>query len=209
MIKDSTYGWISSESPDSCNYIGPEIMRLVKRFDPARVLDIGSGNGSLCESIKRFNPKIELLGIENDIDGVKIATENVPDVKFYNYSIYNDPKELIDKEELFDLVISTEVIEHLFYPAELIKFANHLAKPKGKLIITTPYHGYLKNLLLSIFNKWDIHLNPFWDGGHIKFWSRKTLQKIIEQNGFKVLSFGGVGRIPYLWKSMIIVAEKY
>jgi hypothetical protein len=37
------------------------------------------------------------------------------------------------------------------------------------LIITTPYHGYLKNIALSVSVKFDHHVNPLWDGGHIKF----------------------------------------
>ena len=73
---------------------------------------------------------------------------------------------------------------------------------------STPYHGYLKNLMLSLFDHWDFHHTVLWEGGHIKFWSRKTLGRLLEQNGFKVLSFQGVGRMPFIWKSMIIVAQK-
>lgn len=74
-------------------------------------------------------------------------------------------------------------------------------------MISTPYHGYLKNLALSAFNKWDKHHTPLWHGGHIKFWSRRTLTSLIEANGFRVTEFHGVGRAPWLWKSMILVAR--
>lgn len=74
-------------------------------------------------------------------------------------------------------------------------------------MISTPYHGYLKNLALSVFNKWDKHHTPLWHGGHVKFWSRKTLTQLLEANGFKVTEFHGAGRLPWLWKSMILVAK--
>lgn len=45
---------------------------------------------------------------------------------------------------------------------------------KGDIIISTPYHGYLKNLTLSLLNKWDSHMSPLWHRGHIKLWSKKT-----------------------------------
>jgi len=45
-------------------------------------------------------------------------------------------------------------------------------------------------------------------GGHIKFWSRKTITQLLSENGFEVTEFSGVGRFPYLWKSMVIVAIK-
>jgi hypothetical protein len=47
-----------------------------------------------------------------------------------------------------------------------------------------------------------------WHGGHIKFWSRATLSQLLRDNGFTVIDFSGVGRVPYLWKSMVLVAQK-
>lgn len=72
------------------------------------------------------------------------------------------------------------------------------------MIISTPYHGYLKNLALAATGKLDNHFTVLWDGGHIKFWSVKTLSKLLEEYGFEVVEFKGSGRIPYLWKSMLL-----
>jgi len=110
--------------------------------------------------------------------------------------------------ENFDVAIATEVIEHLVRPFNLPHFAKQLLRPGGHLIISTPYHGYLKNLILSLTNRWDAHLNPFWDGGHIKFWSYKTLSQLLNESGFRIVRFIGAGRLPFLWKSMIVVAQK-
>jgi hypothetical protein len=55
---------------------------------------------------------------------------------------------------------------------------------------------------------WDHHHSPLWRGGHIKFWSEKTLTQLLSRNGFKVIGFYGVGRVPYLLKSMILVSQK-
>jgi SAM-dependent methyltransferase len=107
----------------------------------------------------------------------------------------------------FDTIISTEVIEHLYDPEAFIVFCKQALSSKGEIILSTPYHGYLKNLVLSIFNKWDSHLNPLWLGGHIKMWSAKTLSGALTNNGFTVTGFKGCGRIPYLWKSMLIKAK--
>ena len=56
-------------------------------------------------------------------------------------------------------------------------------------------------------NKWDDHHTVLWDDGHIKFWSKKTLTKLLEEFGFTVTNFKGAGRLPYLWKSMVIKVE--
>ena len=59
----------------------------------------------------------------------------------------------------------------------------------GEMIISTPYHGYLKNLALAITGKFDRHFTVLWDGGHIKFWSVKTLTKLLNEFGFEVVEF--------------------
>ena len=68
--------------------------------------------------------------------------------------------------------------------------------------------GYLKNCALAISGKLDAHFTALWDGGHIKFWSRRTLTALLQEAGFQVVSFRGAGRCPWLWKSMLIAARK-
>jgi 2-polyprenyl-3-methyl-5-hydroxy-6-metoxy-1,4-benzoquinol methylase len=114
---------------------------------------------------------------------------------------------LVAEGEPFDVVVSTEVVEHLFSPHLLPVFARLIVRMGGYLVISTPYHGYLKNLAMAIVGNWDVHHTALCHGGHIKFWSRKTLTQLLEANGFQVKEFHGVGRLPWLWKSMILVAR--
>jgi hypothetical protein len=53
----------------------------------------------------------------------------------------------------------------------------------------------------------DRHLTALWDGGHIKFWSKQTITTLLNEQGFHKTKFIGCGRLPYLWKSMIIEAK--
>lgn len=76
-------------------------------------------------------------------------------------------------------------------------------------ILSTPYHGYWKNLTLAIFGKMDAHFTALWDHGHIKFWSMRTLTILLEEAGFRDIQFERVGRIPPLAKAMIAVARKH
>jgi hypothetical protein len=72
-----------------------------------------------------------------------------------------------------------------------------------------PYHGYLKNLALSISGQMDKHFTVLRDGGHIKFRSKKTLFCVLEEQGFTSIQFVGCGRIPWLWKSMMVSVEVF
>jgi len=174
-----------------------------KAKSKARVLDLGCGNGSLSHMIAQQG--YEVVGIEESTSGIAIARLNFPDCQFIQGSIYDPPKaELLNA---FDVVISVEVIEHLFYPKELVRLARKLLKPGGQLILTTPYHGYLKNLILALSGKMDNHFSVLWDGGHIKFFSVHTLSKLLEAEGYTNIHFKFAGRLPYLWKSMLCSAS--
>ncbi|MGO7422681.1 hypothetical protein ACCT09_23060, partial [Rhizobium ruizarguesonis] len=75
-------------------------------------------------------------------------------------------------------------------------------------VMSTPYHGYLKNLALAAMGKMDDHFMPLKEHGHIKFWSKNTLSTLLLDTGFDNVRFEYVGRIPVFAKSMIAVAQK-
>ena len=102
-----------------------------------------------------------------------------------------------------------EVIEHLYRPRAFVSFIRSIleASGGGHFIVTTPYHGYLKNLTIAAAGKMDYHLSALWEGGHIKFWSRRTLGILLRDAGFGRLTFIGAGRIPYLWRHMVFSAK--
>ena len=109
----------------------------------------------------------------------------------------------------FRTVISMEVIEHLYSPRTFAAFVRSIleANGGGRFILTTPYHGYLKNLSIALAGKADRHYSALWEGGHIKFWSRRTLAILLREAGFRNMAFTGAGRIPYLWRHMVFSAE--
>jgi 2-polyprenyl-3-methyl-5-hydroxy-6-metoxy-1,4-benzoquinol methylase len=69
----------------------------------------------------------------------------------------------------FDVVISTEVIEHVYSPRALVANTFGLLRPGGEFIVTTPYHGYFKNLVLALSSCFDAHFTALWDGGPSNF----------------------------------------
>jgi 2-polyprenyl-6-hydroxyphenyl methylase/3-demethylubiquinone-9 3-methyltransferase len=61
---------------------------------------------------------------------------------------------------------------------------------------------------IALAGHFDNHVDPFWDGGHIKFWSFATLSKLLLNDGFASVEFHRAGRVPSFAKSMIAVARK-
>ncbi len=190
--------------PCTRRYLTGPVVSICREWGGRRVIDLGCGNGTLCRDL--VDAGFSVVGIEPGASGIARARERVPEGRFYEMGVYDDPSGVVERD--FDLAISTEVIEHLFRPAALPRFASAKLKKGGVLIVSTPFHGYLKNLLIAVVNGWDAHHTPLWDGGHIKFWSRKSLACLLESNGFEVVGFRGAGRFPGIWKTMILVARK-
>jgi len=167
------------------------------------ILDLGCGNGAVARDLLRSG--YDVYGVDASETGISQARQEWPD-RFFVVDLSRDrlPSELSVVQ--FSVVISTEVIEHLYDPRGLLKAAREVLQQGGRLIISTPYHGYLKNLTLAISGKLDNHFTVLWDGGHIKFFSRRTLERMLSNEGFMPSRFCGVGRLPYLWKSMVVEA---
>jgi 2-polyprenyl-3-methyl-5-hydroxy-6-metoxy-1,4-benzoquinol methylase len=203
-LNTSQYHFGSADALHTADYLTDHVLNACRRLGAKRVLDLGCGNGAMCGALSSAG--FEVAGCDPSEDGIAFARQSLPQIPFHLLGVYDEPTALGAKD--FDVVVSTEVVEHLFMPRALPRFASKVLRPGGSLIVTTPYHGYLKNLILALTGKLDGHFTALWDCGHIKFWSRKTLTELLSDEGFTVSEFIGAGRIPLFWKSMILIAQK-
>jgi SAM-dependent methyltransferase len=195
---DPSYGYADAKPIHHHTYLLPPLLALIAPPKQTRLLDLGCGNGSLSQQLALLG--YEVVGIENSASGIQAARMAVIECQFIQASIYDLPAEL---DHSFDLVISVEVIEHLCYPRELLRAAKRCLKPGGQLILTTPYHGYWKNLAIALCGKTDQHFNPLWDSGHVRFFSTATLTQLLREEGFSDMRLKFAGRFPGFWKSMV------
>lgn len=176
-------------------------VELVKKIEGVRsICDLGCGNGHITGRLAALG--YQVTGVDASTSGIAIARRTYPNVEFV--------EALIDGElrlGQFDLVVSSDVIEHMYRPSDLLEAARVLLKPGGQILLGTPYHGYLKNLALAATGKMDAHFSVLHDGGHIKFFSAKTLSALMRDHDFEDLNFTFYGRAPWLWKNMICHAR--
>lgn len=108
----------------------------------------------------------------------------------------------------FPVVLCTEVIEHLYYPRKLLRCVDGLLEPGGYLILSTPYHGYWKNLAMAISGTLENHYDVMRDHGHIKFFSPESLTAMLAETGFTPVAWRRVGRIAPLAKCMVALVQR-
>ena len=203
--RDIEYKYKSAEPTHNANYLIEPVIDLLARtnISDKRIFELGCGNGSITNQFSKLGYK--LTAVDTSQSGIELAKHAYPNCQFEVGSAYDD---LADRFGRFDCVISFEVVEHVFSPKKYAETLFDLTNSGGVAIVSTPYHGYLKNLCLALFNKFDSHFNPLWEGGHIKFWSKNTLSVLLKDSGFKEIQFINVGRTPLLAKSMIAIASK-
>jgi len=78
----------------------------------------------------------------------------------------------------YDFIVSCEVIEHFYNPAQEFKLLNKLLKKHAPLVVKTDLHDSNTN-----FDTWYYRLDPT----HVAFYSVQTLEWIRNSYGFKSL----------------------
>lgn len=195
------YRYQNADSTWANAYLWPALKNVIATRDwpDRRAFDLGCGNGATCGMLSDLG--FAVTGVDTSESGITQAQSAFPGA-FVVGSAYDDLASIYGS---FPLVVSLEVIEHCMEPRLLAQTFLKLIAPGGVGFLSTPYHGYLKNLALAISGKMDRHFTALWDGGHVKFFSVDTLQNLLREAGAKEVSFIRVGRVPILAKSMVAV----
>ncbi|MEX0909736.1 MAG: class I SAM-dependent methyltransferase [Candidatus Paceibacterota bacterium] len=142
------------------------VEKYVTLPEDAEILDFGSADGTTLLEFKEAYPKWHAYGLE---PGSNLASLN----QHLLDGFYNTPND-IPKEQKFDLIMMTHVLEHLFSPIDvLMELATHL-KQDGTLVLEVPdfnqYTGSLRTIHIA-------HLYHFTD---------KTIEKLAKKAGLEV-----------------------
>ena len=179
------------------------VVNLCGSIPHERILDIGSGEGALLKRLSDLHFGEELHSLEISQSAVKTILERrIPRVRECRlFDGYKLPYESGD----FDLAILSHVLEHAEHPRKLLCEVSRVA---AHVFVEVP----LEDTLM---------LGPdfvFDSVGHINFYSRKTVRRLVQSCDLRVLSqvvvnpsravyeyqFGRKGTLKYILKEMLL-----
>lgn len=178
---------------------------ILKTFIPRKrcvILDYGCGKGKILTEIRKINPRAVLYGADVSAIARKTSKKSVPSAKIF--SIDADQRISL-RSGSCDFILSLDVIEHIYDTKKVFQEFHRLLGPRGHLLISTPYYGLAKNIIIAIIG-FNIVYDPV--SAHIRFYTKQSLIKVLREHGFSIIKFGYYGRFPFVWRGMYAFCTK-
>ncbi len=170
-----------------------ELLQSVKHLKLKTILDAGCGEGFTLAKLQEKGIGRDLEGIDYSLEAINVGKKEHPSLLLKQGNIYK----LDYKNNSFDLVICSEVLEHLENPQKALKEIIRVSK---------------KYILLSVPNEPFFMVSNFLRGKnlsrlgndieHINHWSSSSFEKFLKRNRLKPLAI----KKPFPW--ILILTRK-
>lgn len=170
------------------------LLGLIKDREVESILDVGCGEGFTLHRLKEKGIGKKLEGLEYLQTAIDLGKELYPDIKITQGSIYNLPYE----DNSFDLVLCTEVLEHLEEPEIALKELVRVSKKY--LAISVPNEPFFMFAQMVRGKNWSRLGN---DIEHINHWTMFGFPKFVKRSAggkIKILA----RRFPFAWTMLFL-----
>ncbi len=157
-----------------------------------RVLDLGCGAGDLTAELARVAGSV--VGVDVAEAALGRARRRHPEITFLRAEIDG---ELPVQDNGFDVVWSSEVIEHVADTARWLSEIRRVLRPGGRLLLTTPSHGRLKLLVGGL----ERYSEPL--GDHLHLYTARSLRAVLMEFDFAQVEVRAAGGWP-LWRRLLL-----
>ncbi len=164
---------------------------LAASLIPARLLGVVCGPGFMAGLVKARLPGVRIDGV--DISPAALAKADSVDGKI---EADIDAGDLPVAGGVYDCVLCTEFLEHLYDPGHAVKELLRVLKPGGRAVLTTPNYALVHNRLASLAGRLP---QTMLNEQHIRFYTYASLSGLAESAGFRVAArYGARRRFPSL-----------
>ena len=148
------------------------------------IIDVGCGGGILSEPLKRLGARI--TGIDASETAIQSARLHSEKSNLEINYLVGTIDRLIEQKKFYDIVIASEVIEHVKDPNDFIKGLKKLLAPKGKIILTTLNRSLKSFLIAKVAAEYLTKIIPVGTHEWKNFLKPKELESLLVSEGFRV-----------------------
>lgn len=192
-------------------------LRAVNKSDKSAVLDVGCGDGyhaCLLNSLPGVREKVSITGIDPVSLDIRTATLTAESLQYDNVRFLQGSADKLDFQDSgFDIVLCSDVIEHLPDPEQCLREIKRVLKPGGTMILTTPNDTSAVKALLNALRNRQSAMHGI-DDDHISVKGLGAWLALVRKTGFRVtdirrgaLIFGGdkVNKHPVLFAAALVL----
>jgi SAM-dependent methyltransferase len=181
------------------------------------ILDIGCGNGYL---LYQFRDKFSaLIGLEYSPMRLEQAKINLAGFNFIGLSGSAENMSQLEDDSV-DRIISADTIEHIPDIYSAVREMYRVLKPEGVMVINTPNIAFIKKRVLLSLGRFPSTSQPnegigddiMFDGGHLHYFTYRSLRIVLERAGFEMIKrvgYGKLGWVHHAWPSLLSVGVQW
>lgn len=161
-----------------------QISRKVAALAPERMLDIGCGDGRLARAIKQVLPGVVVHGCD-----LSVAALNRAEGLDRTYTVDLNVDRLSEPDSSLDLVVASEVIEHLVEPGRAVAECHRVLRPGGHVVITVPNVAFWRFRLEALRGEVP---SVTADERHLHSFNAAVLAALAVREGFELVTVTGL-----------------
>ena len=163
------------------------VSRVIKeKKDVKNILDVGCGFGLLSKELKKTYPKLDLYGIEyakkasqSSQKILKLLQCNIEDMALIKHRL---------KSQKFDIIIFSDVLEHLYDPLSIIKSYQFFLNQDGTIVVTVPNIANIFSRIALLFGYFNYSETGVMDKTHIRFFNKQNLKQLAKESNLQIVA---------------------
>lgn len=192
---DYQYRALQSGHPVQRFWHGGKLIMINRLIRPRlaggmRLLEIGCGAGNLL--LQASIPGVTPVALDLSRQALTFVRSRLLDIQAERFLLTQGIGESLPfRAAAFDVILLSEVVEHLAAPEQVVSEAGRVLRPGGSLLVTTPNYRSLWPLLEWLVDRLD--LAPKMAGEqHISRFHARSLRALLDQTGLRVDFFGSM-----------------
>jgi len=162
----------------------PEIPNILAELPrELAVLDVGCGSGVHGAELNRIHGH-RVVGV--DLSETSIAKAKLRLAEAYVADVTSPELYPFFGAQRFDIVVFSDILEHLYDPADVLTRHLQLLAPGGRILISLPNVAIWNVRLALLLGRFEYQDTGTLDRTHIRFFTRRTFQRFTRQIGLQV-----------------------